>query len=124
MNSKEALERLSNVEVSVTSIRSRMTYFKTLKEQYEKEFEVLEKELFVRDIIKPFDVYEEQYKQLEKKYENLEKVIEILKDKFKFELGVVVIKEKYYYSLEFVEHGYFTITKEQYELLKEVLEDD
>lgn len=72
MIGKEALKRLGNVEVSVTSIRSGMTYFKTLKEQYEKEFEVLEKELFVRDI-KPFDVYEEQYKQLEKKYQKLEK---------------------------------------------------
>ena len=72
MTSKEALETLGNVTVAVSNIRTGRTFVKTLKEEYEKEFEVLEKELlFVRDI-KPFDVYEEQYKKLKK-------VIEILK---------------------------------------------
>ena len=55
----------------------------------------------------------------------LKNVIEILKDKFKFELGVSVVKEKYYYSLEFLyTNEYFTISQEQYELLKEVLENE
>lgn len=54
--------------------------------------------------------------------EKLKQVIDIIKDKFKFELGVSVVKEKYCYSLEFLfNNQYFSITKEEYELLKEVL---
>lgn len=56
------------------------------------------------------------------KLEKLEKVIEILKDKFKFELGVTIVKDKTNYSLECLYNfSYFTITQEQYDLLKEVL---
>lgn len=54
-----------------------------------------------------------------------EKAIDILDGKFKFELGVSIVKEKYYYSLEFLfNNSYLTITKEEYELLKEVLDND
>lgn len=61
------------------------------------------------------NIIEEDLERLEK----LEKVIEILKDKFKFELGVSVVKEKYYYLLKFLyNYQYFTITQEEFELLK------
>lgn len=60
---------------------------------------------------------------LKEKVDELEQVISFLKDKFKFELGVSVVKEKYCYSLEFLfNNQYFSITKEQYNLLKEVFE--
>ena len=61
-------------------------------------------------------------KKFKEENDKLKKVIEILNDKFKFELGVSVVKEKYCYSLEFLYNNqYFTITQEQYNLLKEVL---
>lgn len=66
MTSKEALEKLGNIEVAVTTIRSGITHFKTLKEQYEAEFEVLERELFIRKELKDFDVYQRQLEKLEK----------------------------------------------------------
>lgn len=138
MTSKEALERLGNVEVAVTTIRSGITHFKTLKEQYTKEFEALEKELlFVRDI-KPFDVYEGQYKKLEKENQELkekykkraelskelceglkqyEKVLDFLIGKFKLEL-----KEGKLYFL--YNNQYFEIDKENEEMLKSVLEEE
>lgn len=76
MNSKEALETLGNVEVAVTTIKSGITHFKTLKEQYETEFEILEKELlFIRDI-KPFNVHQKQVEQLEKENTKLKQALE------------------------------------------------
>lgn len=55
----------------------------------------------------------------------LESVINILKDTFKYELGVSFVGDKYHYSLEFLfNNQYFSITKEEYELLKEVLNND
>lgn len=63
--------------------------------------------------------------KLKQENDKLKKAIEILNDKFKFELGVSTVKEKYYYSLEFLyNYQYFRITQEEYELLKEVLGND
>ena len=113
MNSKEALETLGNVTVAVSNIRTGRTFVKTLKEEYEKEFEVLEKELlFVRDI-KPFDVYEEQYKKLEK-------VIEILK-RFHFKLNETRHNNTGFELWTDSLLEYEEITQEEYELLKEYL---
>lgn len=71
MNSKEALKTLGNVEVAVTTIRSGRTHFKTLKQQYETEFEVLERELLIKKELKDFDVYQRQLEQLEKENREL-----------------------------------------------------
>ena len=149
MNSKEALERLGNVEVAVTTIRSGITHFERLKDYYETEFEVLEKELlFVRDI-KPFDVYEEQYKKLEKenhvlRYERgrfadsmlkdynenikLKKALDILKNGFEVilcENNFPISEIKYSIGFKLNNDGvWIHISQEDYELLKDVLEDD
>ena len=59
---------------------------------------------------------------LQEENAKLKKVIDILKNKFKYELGVSVVNEKYHYSLEFLfNYSYMPITKEQYDLLKEYL---
>lgn len=71
MNSKEALETLGNVEVAVTTIRSGRKHFKTLKQQYETEFEVLEREMLIKKELKDFDVYQRQLEQLEKENKEL-----------------------------------------------------
>ena len=71
MTVKEAIETLGNVKVAVTTIRSGITHFKTLKEQYETEFEVLERELFIRKELKDFDVYQRQLEKLEKENQEL-----------------------------------------------------
>lgn len=66
-------------------------------------------------------------KQDIERVEKLEKAVEILKGKFLLELSASasVVKEKYCYLLKFLyNYQYFTITKEQYELLKEVLYND
>ena len=115
MNSKEALETLGNVKVAVSNIRTGRTFVKTLKEEYEKEFEVLGKEiLFVRDI-KPFDVYE-------KENEKLKKVIEILKS---YDLRVEYVEGYYTQPIIKFNHTYnegiVGITIEEYDLLKEYL---
>lgn len=168
MNSKEALETLGNVEVAVTTIRSGITHFKTLKEQYETEFEVLERELFIRKELKDFDVYQRQLEKLEKEnellkldnqdlhnqikknvkehykefmedydclleeyhelykvWEKLKKVIEILK--YKLEIAPYHNKILEIYSVDFLRFDppvSFNSNKKEYELLKEVLDND
>ena len=145
MTGKEALETLGNVEVAVTTIRSGITHFKTLKEQYETEFEVLERELFIRKELKDFDVYQRQLEKLEKENQELKelneeyfdgnalrtlkinklqeenaklkKVIEILKDYF--EIWLNYEEEENFGGFEI--SGYLQINKQEYELLKEVL---
>lgn len=134
MNSKEALETLGNVEVAVTTIRSGRTHIKTLKEQYETEFEVLERELLIKKELKDFDVYQRQLEQLEKEYQKLkkifkkraelcselgeynrqyEKALDFLMDKFKLELK----GDKLYFLYNY---QYFELNKEEEKLLKEV----
>lgn len=143
MNSKEALETLSNVKVAVTTIRSGITHFKTLKEQYEVEFEVLERELFIRKELKDFDVYQRQLEKLEKEHNKLkerykhraetsndlckavkqyEKAIEILKDK----LEITLYSHDEYFNPPMINGTeiFKNLTQEEYELLKEVLEND
>ena len=108
MNSKEALETLGNVKVAVSNIRTGRTFVKTLKEEYEKEFEVLEKELlFVRDI-KPFDVYE-------KENTKLKKIIEIIRTKI-----IVLVALKLSKDLDDYNRmtDFENLTQEEYELLK------
>lgn len=110
MTSKEALERLGNVTVAVSNIRTGRTFVKTLKEEYEKEFEVLEKELlFVRDI-KPFDVYEKENKKLKK-------VIEIMVDKKVSKFWIVMSESVDRYNAVMGKN--YILTQEEYELLKE-----
>lgn len=107
-------------------------------EQLEKEKQINER--LIKDNVEFLDKYlktQDKYQKLKKRYKKraelsnelckalnkYEKVFEILIDKFKFELGVSVVKEKYCYSLEFLfNNQYFRITKEQYELLKQVFE--
>lgn len=100
--------------------------------------EITQKEKnIIKDIMTRSNYSEERAKELAKEmvefgytiheqyYLKLKKAITILKDKFKFELGVSVVKEKYCYSLEFLfNNQYFSITKEEYELLKEMLEEE
>ena len=125
MTSKEALERLGNVEVAVTTIRSGITHFEKLKDYYETEFDVLEKELlFIRDI-KPFDVYEKEIKKLKedrsdilKDFDELEKVIEILKDYLRIKVFIDMDNE---YCLDACDYAIPYLNKEQYDLLKEYL---
>ena len=133
MTGKEALETLGNVEVAVTAIKSGIPHFKTLKQQFETEFEVLERELFIKKELKNFDVYQKQFEQLEKKYQELEerykkraelcsefaeytrqyeKVLDFLMDKFKLEL-----KGNRLYFL--YNNQYFELDKEQEKLMKE-----
>ena len=138
MNSKEALERLGNVEVAVTTIRSGITHFKRLKDYYETEFEVLEKELLLIKDIKPVNVCEllEKENQCIKddntrlwhglEYANnknakLKKAIEILK-KYGLKISYIEGINKITYILFNPQYnGCVTITQEEYELLKEVL---
>ena len=117
MTPLEALETLGNVDVAVTTIKSGVTHFKTLKEQYAKEFEVLEKELlFVRDI-KPFDVYEEQYKKLKKALDILKEYICITKRRNE-------VNGNYDISCIYSLGSYKDITKDEYELLNSVMEEN
>lgn len=102
MNSKEALETLGNVEVAVTTIRSGRTNIKTLKEQYETEFEVLERELLIKKELKDFDVYQRQLEQLEKENKELKEINEQLEGcnkevsmfAYQIEMEREVLKEK------------------------------
>lgn len=124
MNSKEALETLGNVKVAVTTIRSSITHFKTLKEQYEAEFEVLERELFIRKKLKDFDVYQIQLEKLEKENQELRNIIKILKDKIELPLendfDVVNKDDIHLYRLR----TKCLINEKEYDLLKEVLENE
>ena len=72
MNSKEALEKLSNVCVEIKNIKSDISYFTTLKEMYSNEFEILEKELFIVKDVKPFDIFQQSLERLEKYKEAIE----------------------------------------------------
>ena len=93
------LDRLEKLENENKVLREKVNHFKNVKNRYRRNEKFVEKE-----------------------NTKLKKAIEILNDKFKFELGVSTVKEKYYYSLEFLyNYQYFRITQEEYELLKEVL---
>lgn len=74
------------------------------------------------------DMLENTIKQDLERKEKLEKVIDILKDKFKFELEQPSSIGEYPLVYENYQSGLGrlakTITKEEYELLKEVLEDE
>ena len=99
MNSKEALETLGNVEVAVTTIRSGRTHFKTLKEQYEKEFEVIERELFIKKEFKDFDVFQKRLEQLEIANKNNEGLVrenvELINRNLKLQDEYQKLKERY-----------------------------
>lgn len=177
MNSKEALETLGNVEVAVTTIKSGRTHIKTLKQQYETEFEVLERELLIKKELKIFDVYQEHLDKFEKdlkvwkkhneqlekenkeleehstelfdrcalltlkveelkkgnqelkeKVDELEQAIKILKDWIRFKVTKFNnLDGTFRYVLEYKvglsDYG-IILTEKQYELLKEVFEND
>lgn len=128
MNSKECLERLLKyVNINEADLITKYGYsalndIKTIKKKLDK-LEKLEEENLVLLVNK--NAAQCIAKKFKEENDKLKKALEILKSKFKFELGVSVVKEKYCYSLEFLYNNqYFTITQEQYELLKEVLRND
>lgn len=115
--------------------------YKKLKEKYTRlERAYKNNEVMTRDLNelinrnlelkKDYELLDEDYDQLFAKFldckienQKLKQAIKILESKFKFELGVSVVKERYCYSLEFLfNNSYFSITKVEYELLKEVFE--
>lgn len=129
MESKEALKDLLDILMNF----ERLYAIDDTHEVKKQKSEIIEKDLDrLEKLEKEHEKLKERYKHraetsndLCKAVKQYEKAIEILKDKFKFELGVSVVKEKYYYSLEFLySNEYFTITQDQYELLKEVLENE
>ena len=124
MNSKEALERLIRKLYNSNDIcvsLSAEDYM--LVEAIMQDLDRLEKEN--QELVVNKNVAQGIAIRLKEENDKLKQALEILKDKFKFELGVSVVKEKYYYSLEFLYvNEYLTITQEQYELLKEVLGND
>ena len=118
MNSKEALETLGNVEVAVTTIKSGITHFKTLKEQYETEFEVLEKELFIIRDIKPFDVHQKQLEQLEKTVEHYEAIIKRWQEKYAFVEKELLQTKKNFKNSQVHSKNCYKKLKEKYEKLE------
>lgn len=137
---KELLQTKKNFKNS--QIHSKNCY-KKLKEKYEKlERAYKNNEVMTRDLNELINRNLELKDELNRSQETIsawmknnkkliidngkmKKAIKFLKDKFKFELGVSVVKEKYCYSLEFLYNNqYFSITKEDYELLKSVLEEE
>ena len=118
MNSKEALDKLyMAVDEELLYEQSGYIFATELTKVIEQDLERLEQ------LEKENQNLKEVMKNREEGTIELIKAIKILNDKFKFELGVSVVKEKYCYSLEFLfNNQYFSITKEQYELLKQVFE--
>ena len=138
MTSKEALDKLytardENLLYDQCGIIFSIDLFNIVKKDLER-LEALEKEneklsIEIDDLLDDKIELVVKNKQqdmligkLIQENEKLKQAIDIIKDKFKFELGVSVVKEKYCYSLEFLfNNQYFSITKEEYELLKEVI---
>lgn len=105
MNSKEALERIETM----------FPFNKEYKSNYYAQFSSS-----IEPFYKDFNIIKQDLDRLEK----LEKTIEILKDRFDI-TGVSKYKGNHIIlcTLEYYDTYYF-INKEQYELLKEVLNDD
>ena len=132
MKSKEALENVKTAPSFMGGNPKYWTYLnsqfpflediETIKQDLDR-LEQLEKEN--QELVVNKNVAQGIAIKLKEENDRLKKALEILKDKFKFELGVSVVKEKYYYSLEFLYNNqYFTISQEEYKLLKEVLDND
>ena len=135
MNSKEALETIGMTKTnnikSESLSKPRVMYL--VKELRKKEIQTIKQDLDRleklekenQELVVNKNVAQGIAIKLKEENDKLKQALEILKYKFKFELGVSVVKEKYYYSLEFLYvNEYLTITQDQYELLKEVLDND
>ena len=134
MTSKECLERL--LKIAYVEPGPTKEKFITYAREIEHNKKCSDLYNIISQDLERLEKLEKENQELKERYKHraeisnelnealnqYEKALEILNDKFKFELGVSVVKEKYYYSLEFLYNNqYFTITQEEYELLKEVL---
>lgn len=84
-------------------------------------YENLEFHMDVDELIEPIKQDLERLEKLEEENDKLKKVIEILKDRF--EIVAITEDRDSEYIIETLSY-FLYITKEQYELLKEVLKDD
>jgi protein-tyrosine phosphatase len=86
--------------------------------QLQARLEVLENEnqILNQSVKDTYDTSQEIIYELKQENEKLKKAIEILKDKFAFKLKNNKLEFLYNYQ-------YFELTKQEYELLKEVLGD-
>ena len=120
MNSKEVLE---NLTYCVNGMERKEKYYKIIKQELDR-LEELEEERA------NYDQEKDTINALTQENTKLKKVIEMLKDKFIFEINFYEENnEKHYYIALYNKNDKsylerIKISKEQYELLKEVFENE